>query len=593
MAIEDYFKGSSQAYGQLAGSLLAGRRKEDKKEAKRALIASTVLSTFGAFQKQQKQSIIDNSNDVKEKYSDIFTNNEELYNLQAGNRAKYMSYVDDKESYLHAEAVKKFNSDAYIKKEFGENAFSSVNKETLDEEGYTKAVEVFESFKKQAEQDIKLKGASPAVSTTTFTKFNELAMQEYRAALAAVEDDPTKKGLIREAFNKIFGEDRDGNKRFGAAEKVELMNARDKIKVKRLNQETKVNAPLTLQEEENVKIDVTSNINSKVNTKVEYFRGTEIPLDYDFKTKKEVLKYEKENFVTKVNTKDYKIKVDDINKAVEFGYVIPGFEGLKNLMQSDRESLVSVAAKVSKIKAEGNNPWDKGLLDSSERSIWMIATNMDLNAREKSDLELQRIHAGLRKDVNSVDYTKVLSLSKDETFTTTVAANVNGLLNEEKYSNIKNLYDEGNVSAATKEQLNTHIIQGALYLQQVNKGMSMGDAINESTKIQMGGFYKFQDDPTKFYNPFTYFNNKTHQHQYVDLNIITVMEQEITSDKQAERIAEYMSTKRYIQNMNNGEFKPDTVGKSVVDGDYKFTVVNISKPNEEEYLIWEAENVAP
>jgi len=45
--------------------------------------------------------------------------------------------------------------------------------------------------------------------------------------------------------------------------------------------------------------------------------------------------------------------------------------------------------------------------------------------------------------------------------------------------------------------------------------------------------------------------------------------------------------------MNNGEFKPDTVGKSVVDGDYKFTVVNISKPNEEEYLIWEAENVAP
>ena len=36
MAIEDYFKGSSQAYGQLAGSLLAGRRKEDKKEAKRA-----------------------------------------------------------------------------------------------------------------------------------------------------------------------------------------------------------------------------------------------------------------------------------------------------------------------------------------------------------------------------------------------------------------------------------------------------------------------------------------------------------------------------------------------------------------------------
>ena len=586
MAIEDYFKGSSQAYGQLAGSLLAGRRKQDKKEAKRALIASTVMSTFGALQNKQKQDIIDASNDVKEKYNDIFTNNEELYNLQANNRSDYLSYLDNKDSYIHREAVKKFNSDVNLEKELGKNAWSSINKETLNEEDYNKAVEIYNSYKKQVEQDIKLKGANPAVSTAKFTKFNELAVKEYKAALAAVEDDPTKKGLIREAFNNIFGTTKDGTKRFGMAEKAELEKNRDDAAILRQAREDAVNAPLTLKEEENVKIDVTSNINSKVNAKVKYFRGTEIPLNYDFKTKKQVLKYEKENFVTKVNTKDYKINVDDINKAVEFGYAIPGFEGLKNLMQSDRETLVTVAAKVSKIKSEGNNPWDKGLLDSSERSIWMIATNMDLNAREKSDLELQRIHSDLRKDVNSVDYTKVLSLSKDETFTTTITANVDGLLNEEKYSNVKNLYNEGNVSDATKKQLNTHIIQGALYLQQVNKGMAMGDAINKSTEIQMNGFYKFQDDPF-------FFSDETHKHQYVDLNIITEMEQEITSDKQAERIAEYMSTKRYIQNMNNGEFKPDTVGKSVVDGDYKFTVVNISKPNEEEYLIWEAENVAP
>ena len=586
MAIEDYFEGSGKAYGQLAGSLLAGRRKQDKKEAKRALIASTVMSTFGALQNKQKQSIIDGANDVKEKYNDIFTNNEELYNLQANNRSDYLSYLDDKDSYIHREAVKKFNSDVDLEKELGKNAWSSINKETLNEKDYDKAVEIYDSYKKQVEQDIKLKGANPAVSTTTFTKFNELAVKEYKAALAAVEDDPTKKGLIREAFNNIFGTAKDGTKRFGMAEKAELEKNRDNAAILRQAREDAVNAPLTLKEEENVKIDVTSNINSKVNAKVKYFRGTEIPLDYDFKTKKEVLKYEKENFVTKVNTKDYKINVDDINKAVEFGYAIPGFEGLKNLMQSDREDLVTLAAKVSKIKAEGNNPWDKGLLDSNERSMWMIATNMDLNAREKSDLELQRIHIGLRKDVNSVDYTKVLSLSKDETFTTTIAANVDGLLNEEKYSNVKNLYNEGNVSDATKKQLNTHIIQGALYLQQVNKGMAMGDAINKSTEIQMNGFYKFQDDTF-------FFSDETHQHQYVDLNIITAMEQEITSDKQAERIAEYMSTKRYIQNMNNGEFKPDTVGKSVVDGDYKFTVVNISKPNEEEYLIWEVENVAP
>ena len=71
MAIEDYFEGSSKKYGQIAGSLLAGRRKQDKKEARRALLASTVMATFGALQNQQKQSIIDGANDVKEQYNDI------------------------------------------------------------------------------------------------------------------------------------------------------------------------------------------------------------------------------------------------------------------------------------------------------------------------------------------------------------------------------------------------------------------------------------------------------------------------------------------------------------------------------------------
>jgi len=87
MAIEDYFKGSSQAYGQLAGSLLAGRRKEDKKEAKRALIASTIMASFGALQNQQKQSIIDGANDVKEQYSDIFNQNKEEFEAYATERA--------------------------------------------------------------------------------------------------------------------------------------------------------------------------------------------------------------------------------------------------------------------------------------------------------------------------------------------------------------------------------------------------------------------------------------------------------------------------------------------------------------------------
>ena len=145
MAIEDYFKGSSQAYGQLAGSLLAGRRKEDKKEAKRALLASTVMATFGALQNQQKQSIIDGANDVKEQYSEIFTDNEEIFNLAEPTRKKYRSNVDNPEDYKHNEAVKMFNKDPIIKKELGENAWSSVNQESLSPDSYANATKIYNS----------------------------------------------------------------------------------------------------------------------------------------------------------------------------------------------------------------------------------------------------------------------------------------------------------------------------------------------------------------------------------------------------------------------------------------------------------------
>ena len=46
---------------------------------------------------------------------------------------------------------------------------------------------------------------NPATSFKTFTDFNKLAKAEYKAALDAVKNDPTRKGAIRSWFNKRFG----------------------------------------------------------------------------------------------------------------------------------------------------------------------------------------------------------------------------------------------------------------------------------------------------------------------------------------------------------------------------------------------------
>ena len=76
MAQEDYLSGS--AFGQVAGSLLASNKKRAKKDRNKALLATVLFETLGALQKNQKQKIVDGANDVKDKYEDIFTNNEEI-----------------------------------------------------------------------------------------------------------------------------------------------------------------------------------------------------------------------------------------------------------------------------------------------------------------------------------------------------------------------------------------------------------------------------------------------------------------------------------------------------------------------------------
>ena len=70
MAQEDYISGSQ--FGQVAGSLLASKRKRDKKDFRKALLATAIFEGFGALQKNQKQKIVDGVNDIKENYNDAF-----------------------------------------------------------------------------------------------------------------------------------------------------------------------------------------------------------------------------------------------------------------------------------------------------------------------------------------------------------------------------------------------------------------------------------------------------------------------------------------------------------------------------------------
>ncbi len=268
MAQEDYLSGSS--FGQFAGSLLDKKRKRDKKDFQKALLASAIFESFGALQKQQKQTIIDNVEDVKEKYSDIFNMNKAEFDSYASERDEVKKYLENKEVYLN-ENVKRIidNTD--------EVSAARVTWDEVDDQPKELRDKMYAAYNKEYKdlQDrMEALALNPKVSIKTFEQFNKKAADEYRAALRLVEDDPTKQGLIRSAWNRIFKSEKDpvraeelreagldvtGNMVSTNSELIELQDAMIKAKEERstfrdsLDKKIKVNSfykPLVFRDKE-------------------------------------------------------------------------------------------------------------------------------------------------------------------------------------------------------------------------------------------------------------------------------------------------------------------------------------------------------
>ena len=218
MAQEDYLSGSQ--FGQVAGSLLASKRKRDKKDFRRALLATAIFEGFGALQKQQKQSIIDGANAVKDKYNDIFKINEEEYSGFAENRRRLQEYQKDRDTFLNKEAKSRIdNTDIAI-----ETGVTFDNKKTEHPVLQKSIMDAFNKERAEIQREMEILEQDPRATFRSFTSYNEKAKQEYLAALKAVEDDPTKQGLIKAAFNRIFKTERneDGVLVTTNAEKLKL-----------------------------------------------------------------------------------------------------------------------------------------------------------------------------------------------------------------------------------------------------------------------------------------------------------------------------------------------------------------------------------
>ena len=556
MAIEDYFKGSSEAYGQLAGSLLAGNRKADKKRAKRALIASTVMGTFGALQQQQKQKIIDGTAEVNTKYQDIFDNNEEIYNSKVNARADFLKFKENEDAWIENKAKELFNQDLDLQAQLGTNPYSAINKQNLTEESYDLAQKRLDVKRKEARTYIESQAVNPAVTTQTFTKFNAPAKVEYQAAMDAVKDDPYKQGLIKSAYNKYFGD--------GEDTKADLLDSLEKAKAARTAQENYI--PYS----ETVKGIEAARQQKIANGKRAGLLGTGLEEDL-FVTKEEVL--EKTNKAVlknienaqfkdiKIGSDEYKKLQEDIVYAYRKGLSPSKIKELNELQENQLEDFTKVFSRVETMSKRSPDSDVTDFLSMKDRDIY--DTGM-----------------GITRD----DY-NLLEEAQDATNRTTITAQINSIIGRgDKDSELLGMIDgqfgTGVDATGQSSIFVTNVIKAKTVLQK-KYDMEETEAFELAYNMQIEGINKEQGGSQEEPNTRGWFSKKirfdktTHSVEYVNPDVEQLEILPETMKDYADNLNEnmYMQKRKYKDEDGNSKtFAPDVVGKQFVVGAEDYTI---------------------
>jgi len=391
MAQQDYLSKAGGQFGTLAGSILSNKKRRKKKDVITALAISAFVETLGAKNKQLDQALADQIEEVKDNYTDIFQNNQDIWNSNSDKRVALRKYEDEysRDKYLNDEAINLFNNDKDLVAQYGSNPWSRVKKygaDALSTEEYQAAQELFGEYKELAEDNIKTFRDNPATSFKTFTDFNKLAKSEYKAALDAVKNDPTQKGAIRSWFNKRFGTDDDGKPRYGMLKKAELELIRENAVLERKAQDkiTRGNSLYETPAEEDKKID------ERIRAMREKYTGFTTNAELIASKRNGLKKKIESNEFTAVDLEEYLSvggtattnipKIDQI-----FEYEIPNFVQVFTKVRAMREQLPDVTF----------DPTD--VLTQRELNIYDLG--MGINRDQGKDINEQIANESLRQQV--------------------------------------------------------------------------------------------------------------------------------------------------------------------------------------------------
>jgi len=563
MAQEDYLRDSP--YAQVAGALLSKKDDEDKDRFLKAITLSAITDTFKGLNSQLITNKLKAVKDVEDNYTDIFANNDSLYNnpIAVQNRQNYQAYLNNPKEFISDYAIELFNKNPNIRAELGDNAYSRmVNKEDLTEEGYNAALAIFNDETENAQKYIDSIKDNPVINLPTFSQYNQLAKNEFKLAVSAIEDDPTKKGTIRGWFSKNFGD--------GLVKQAELELAVEKAQEARLGRERLSYNPTPKEAEENTVAEIlNANKDAANGIKVK------IPGFVDIVTRQEDLKIKKINFNARINKKGYEFTIDDLHEAYEIGEKIPGID-LERILPGQRETLISAMKKAAIAKRDGIdvNKNANDIFDTNEEAevyflamgTTMEAVNLANKREELVDIELAAKRnqnfkpLTLNEAKNLLGNENLVAFTKSET---------------EKY--LKNNLIDGQdyykyYSKLSSLDKNAFVNSVLLSQERINRfpNQTMDKSFEQALQLQAGGITENLDK--QFMGASYVFNN-------VNIYDAAVLQQDIVSDQQAELLSSVLNTRPWAQALplkgSETENSYPEFGKNFMDGDYQFTTIQV------------------
>ena len=516
-------------FGEVAGSLLARRRKVSSRERNEALLLSAVLAGFTGKQQSLQEDLTNNLTDLQDKYQDIFQTNRDIYNSQENikARAEFKQYQADKEAYLNTKAIEFFNQDPNMQLALGTNPYNTLaGTRDLNEESKKLFVDTLNDKRKLAEEFILAKSKSPVVTMPTFSQYNDAAKAEYLAARNQLRDDPTKKSVLANMFDGIFGT--------GSSKKIELEEALEESRLAREAQDNLVTQNDTIVGSVMARNRAVLKGKSTALTGLEMFDAfTTTAQDLEDK-QNEIKNYFKDpsNPITEERLMD----------AFANGIEIDRFPGLSTLQEADIEGFANTFTYVQQLKKRGvDDPTD--YLTVRQRDIYDSVYGVSRD--EITDISNQVNDEDKRFNISSQIQ---MMIAKDNN----VADALKFISGDFKFD------DEGTADASSLQSniFITNVIKSSVKYQ--NKyDLDEAEAIEQAIKDQIAGIIpeSGQDkEDTFFFNLTNFGGRKTSTVQYVNPDVVNLPILPETADT-------------FVSNINENEWQQINTGYKDSNGD--------------------------